>query len=270
MSTEKTSNYINKFVCQKCNFTCCKKGDYTRHLTTRKHKNQQISTNFTSITSNHYVCDCGKNYKERTGLWKHKKKCNGKPNEIVDDHSIEDTTIEYLLKENAETKRLMVDICKKLEPVTNIVTNHNKIFNINVFLNEQCKDAMNMTEFIESIQLTIDDMVKISEQGQTKGMSNILIDKLSSLDVFKRPVHCSDLKREIIYVKDENKWEKEERDKPKIKDAIDQITKKSFQILPDIDQEPDCYLKTVNELLKDPREDKKIISNVAKKIIVKN
>jgi hypothetical protein len=239
-------------------------------LTTRKHKNQQISTNFTSITSNHYVCECGKNYKERTGLWKHKKKCTGTPNEIIVDHSIEDATIEYLLKENAETKRLMVDICKKLEPVTNIVTNHNKIFNINVFLNEQCKDAMNMTEFIESIQLTIDDMVKISEQGQTKGMSNILIDKLSSLDVFKRPVHCSDLKREIIYVKDEDKWEKEEQDKPKIKDAIDQITKKSFQMLPDIDQEPDCYLKTVNELLKDPREDKKIISNVAKKIIVKN
>lgn len=270
MSTEKTSNYINKFICENCNFVCSKKGDYNRHLTTRKHKNQQISTNFTSITSNHYVCECGKSYKERTGLWKHKKKCFVKTDKNMDSYSIEDPTVEFLLKENAETKRLMIDICKKLEPVTNIVTNHNKIFNINVFLNEQCKDAMNMTEFIESIQLTIDDMVKISEQGQTKGMSNILIDKLSSLDVFKRPVHCSDLKREIIYVKDENKWEKEEQDKPKIKDAIDQITKKSFQMLPDIDHEPECYLKTVNELLKDPREDKKIISNVAKKIIVKN
>ena len=125
-----------------------------------------------------------------------------------------------------------------------------------------------MSEFIDSIQLTADDVTNIGKLGQTKGMSNILIENLNKLDVVKRPVHCSDIKKEIIYVKDEDKWEKEGNDKPKLKNALDQLTKKSLHAIPCMEEDPDSYVKTISEVMKDPREDKKIISNLAKEVIV--
>jgi hypothetical protein len=163
-------------------------------------------------------------------------------------------------------KEMMIGIAPVLQPNTTI---NNQNFNLNFFLNEQCKDAMNMTEFIESIQLTLEDMTKIGQQGQTIGMSNILIDKLNNLDTYKRPVHCSDIKKEIIYVKDQDIWEEENKDKTKLKHALEQITMKGIQVLPSINQDPEDYVHTVNELLKEPREDKKIISKVAKEFCVK-
>ena len=151
--------------------------------------------------------------------------------------------------------------------VTNNI-NHNQTFNINIFLNEQCKDAMNLTEFLESIQLNLQDLMKIAEDGQTTGMSNILIDKLNSMDVFKRPVHCSDVKNETIYIKDQDIWEKEEKDTPKLKNILDKLIKKSIDAMPCMDDDPDAYVKTISEVLKDPRQDKKIISNVVKEISI--
>jgi len=267
---EKTPKNAQSFYCEKCDFKCSKKSNYENHLRTAKHRNRTISNDF-SPKNAEYFCECGKRYKARNSLWYHKKKCTYIETS-VDKEIPAEPMMEYLLKENLEMKKMMVDMCQKLEPVSNITNNnvnsHNKIFNLNLFLNEQCKDAMNMTEFIESIQLTMEDVLKITEQGQTKGMSNILIDKLSSLDILKRPMHCSDAKKEIIYVKDEDKWKEEAREKPKLRHALDQITKKGIQALPEMDQTPDDYVNTVSELLKDPREDKKIISEVAKKIIV--
>ena len=126
-----------------------------------------------------------------------------------------------------------------------------------------------MTEFIESIQLSIEDVEKIGMEGQTRALSNILSSKLNEMDIFKRPVHCSDAKKEIIYVKDQDKWEQEEKGKPKLKKALDKITKESLCKLPEFQSDPDEYIKTVAEVLKEPREDKKIISDVAKEILVK-
>ena len=271
METIFTSKNIKLFICEKCDFKCSKKGDFSRHISTTKHKKKNLDTDFTSFTSNQYVCNCGKEYKNRAGLWKHKQKCS------FNCESAESTMTEYLLKENfeikkdnLEMKKIMIDLCKKLEPISNISNvNSNNVFNINVFLDEQCKDAMNMTEFIESIQLNVQDMMKIADDGQTKGMSNILIDKLNSMDVFKRPVHCSDIKNETIYIKDEDKWEKEEKDKPKLKIVLDKLTKKSIDAMPCMDDDPDAYVKTISEVLKDPREDRKIISNIAKEISIK-
>ncbi len=137
-----------------------------------------------------------------------------------------------------------------------------------MFLNEQCKDAMNMSEFIESIQLNLEDITSIGEKGQVEGMANILVEKLNSIDVFKRPVHCSDVKRETIYVKDEDKWEKEEKEKPKLKNAIEKLTKKSMESMPYLEDDPDKYVRTVSEVLKDPRDDRKIISKIAKNVRV--
>ncbi len=166
----------------------------------------------------------------------------------------------------SEIKGMMVEIIPKIQ--SNNTTNNTNIININMFLNEQCKDAMNISDFIESIQLTIEDMVKIGQEGQTNGMSNILINKLNELDVFKRPVHCSDITNETIYVKDKDKWEEDDLNKPILKDALDKFTKKSIQAMPCMKNKPDEYIKAVSEVLKDPREDDKIISKLAKNIVV--
>ena len=201
-------------------------------------------------------------------------------NEVAQINSVKssDSVVESLLKENLEMKTLMMEMCKQLQctnitnNTTNNTTNNNmnntNIFNINMFLNEQCKDAMNMSEFIESIQLNLEDITSIGEKGQVEGMANILVEKLNSIDVFKRPVHCSDVKRETIYVKDEDKWEKEEKEKPKLKNAIEKLTKKSMESMPYLEDDPDKYVRTVSEVLKDPRDDRKIISKIAKNVRV--
>ena len=265
MSSNFTSKNIKKFVCEKCDFKCSKKGDFNRHLLTAKHKNQQISTNFTSFTSKRFVCECGKEYKERTGLFKHKKKCKGS-----DKH-----TIKILLKENREMKEAMIDLCKKIEPnsvntTNNINSNNKNVFNIQVFLNEDCKDAMNMSEFIESIQLSIEDIKNIGLEGQTEGMSKLFINKLQGLDIVRRPVHCSDLKNETIFVKDHDKWEEEAKNNPKLKEALDKITVKTMDKLPEISQDPEEYMKTVSEVSRDPRDDKEIIKKIAKEVCVES
>ena len=171
----------------------------------------------------------------------------------------------HLMEENMELKKMIMENYGR--NVTNNI-NHNQTFNINIFLNEQCKDAMNLTEFLESIQLNLQDLMKIADDGQTIGMSNILIDKLTSMDVFKRPVHCSDIKKEIIYVKDEDKWELEDKERTKLRNALDLITRKIIQTLAGMNHHPDDYVKTVSELYKEPREDKKIISKLAKEVFV--
>ena len=178
-------------------------------------------------------------------------------------------------------KKMMIDLCQKLEPVSNAISNtvsnthihngdiNNQIFNINVFLNEDCKDAMNMTEFIESIQLTIEDVEKIGAEGQTQALSNILTSRLNDMDLLKRPVHCSDPKKEIIYVKDENKWEKEPKDKPSLRKALDKITMESMYKIPEIVPNEETYAQILSEVMKEPREDKKILTEVSKKVSLK-
>lgn len=255
------------FFCELCDYSSCRKSQYTRHISTPKHQNKANGSKMVvkkfQKSSTPFLCECGKTYKYDSGYFRHKKDCKIETNN-------DSNLMEYLLKENQEMKNMVTEICNKLP---NHQTNNNSttnIFNINMFLNEQCKDAMNMTEFIESIQLTLEDIATIGEQGQTKGISNILISKLNDLDVFKRPMHCSDVKKEIIYVKDEDIWQEEKTCKPRIKNALDIITKKSIQNLSDVQQSPDDYLKTVSEVLKDPREDKKIISELVKEIYLKN
>lgn len=270
---KKMPKNAQNFYCEICDFTCSKKSNYENHLRTAKHRNRTISNDFAPKNAE-YFCECGKRYTARNSLWYHKKKCTYKDSNMVS-NTISNTISNTVSKDTEKVdlckellplmKEMMIGIAPVLQPNTTI---NNQNFNINFFLNEQCKDAMNMTEFIESIQLTLEDMTKIGKQGQTVGMSNVLIDKLNDLDIFKRPVHCSDVKKEIIYVKDEDKWEEENRGRPKLKNALDQITKKSIQVLPSMSQDPDDYVQTVNELLKEPREDKKIISKVAKEMHV--
>jgi hypothetical protein len=158
--------------------------------------------------------------------------------------------IKYLMNENKELKNMIMEICKKDTIQQNNTTNnntinqsnsHNKTFNLQFFLNETCKDAMNISEFIENISLQLSDLESIGKLGYVEGISNIIIKNLKALDVEKRPVHCSDIKREIMYVKDDDKWEKEEDDKQKIKQVISSVVSKNLGLLPEFQKKyPDC------------------------------
>ena len=270
ITTKKFPKVSKEFYCEKCDYACFKKSLYDKHMLTKKHN----TTNTTKIQqkSFHY-CECGKQYTHRASLFNHKKKCKYSPQ--TKEPQIPEPTLEYLLKENIEMKKeniemkkMMIDLCQKIEPVsnnTNINSNNNNIFNIQLFLNENCKDAMNMTEFIESIQLSIEDVEKIGIEGQTRALSNILVSKLNDLDIVKRPVHCSDVKKEIIYVKEEDKWEQETHDNPNLKRALDKIADESMCIIPN---NSESSSKIVSEILKHPREDDIIVSEVSKNIVI--
>ena len=267
---KKMPKNAENFFCQKCNFKCSKQSNFDKHLLTAKHKNRTI-LNEKMPKNAEYVCECGKSYSARNSLWYHKKKCdyiflhdkNNEHEQIIKPDS-ESNNVEICKQLLPLMKEMMTEIAPVLQPHNTTTNNQN--FNINIFLNEQCKDAMNISDFIESIQLSIEDMTKIGEQGQTQGISNILIDKLNSLDVVKRPMHCSDIKKETIYIKDEDTWQKENNDKPTLINALDKLAVKSIKTLDAMDNDPEAYIQTANEVLKDPRENKKIISNIAKKV----
>jgi len=209
---------------------------------TRKH---QISTNLqqssTEIATNKFICKCGKSYKDRTGLWYHSKKCDVQPN-IFDTQILID-----LLKQNQEFKEIIIQQNNKLNEqnsmlheqnnkiinvletnnsnniTNNTVNSHNKTFNLQVFLNEDCKDAMNITDFVNSINLQLSDLEHVGKVGYVEGISNIIIKNLNALDVTKRPVHCTDPKRETIYIKDGDVWEKDEDDNKKLRKMIKSV-----------------------------------------------
>ena len=271
-----------KFYCEKCDFGCSKKSNYDKHLLTRKHK---ILTNTyeMALKNAEYLCDCGKKYKHRQSLHHHKKTCQF----IEESHFIEDsgkketTKNEYnsiideftnIIAKQQETIEALVpkigntSITNNTNNTSNI--NDNRNFNINMFLNDQCKDAMNLTDFVDSIQLTLEDVMSIGEQGQTRGFANILIDKLSSMDMYKRPLHCSDVKRETLYIKNNDEWNKETEDRTQMKCAIDHISKKGLQTAPDLDIPEDKMCNTLFEMVKTPIDHKKIISKVAKEVKV--
>jgi hypothetical protein len=192
-----------------------------------------------------------------------------------------------LTNQNQELTNKIVDICKNSSN-TNItnssVNSHNKTFNLNVFLNETCKDAMNIMDFVDSIKLQLSDLEKVGEIGYVDGISNIIVKHLNALEVEKRPVHCTDKKREVLYIKDENKWEKEDEEKKKLRKAIKRVACKNQRLLPKFKEvHPDCvkaasqfsdqYNKIIVESMggsgnNDREKEEKIIRNISKNIII--
>ena len=179
----------------------------------------------------------------------------------------------------------MLNMCEKIQPNTinsnNVnTTTNNKIFNLQFFLNEECKDAMNMSEFINSIQLKISDLENIGKNGYVEGMSNIIIKQLNDTDMYKRPVHCSDAKRETLYVKEENKWEKETQETKQMLTAVRGVNKKNFQLLTTWKEtHPKCmdsksnqsdeYMKVVSKVMDGDVENiNKVIKKVAKEVVI--
>ena len=258
MEPENFTDFTKKYECLFCDIKCSRKTEWDRHVLTLKHKKRQngsiLEENFTTVKKNSYTCHCKKIYKTHSGLWKHKQQCL-----VID--SAEDTstststctstddkqTIQILIKENTDFKNIilelvknngdlqkqMMQVCENIQP-TNINSHnnsHNKTFNLQFFLNEQCKDAMNIMDFVNSVTLQLSDLESVGKLGYVEGISNIMIKKLTEMDIYKRPVHCSDAKRETLYVKDNNIWEKENETHSKLRRAIKYISKKNSDLL---------------------------------------
>ena len=291
-----------KFVCELCNYKSCRESQYNRHLSTVKHKQvsestnfQQLSTDFNIKSSACFSCICGKIYKERTGLWRHKRNCDfkdiKKENKI---HEEEDVKVEEIKETILADKELILMLIKQNAELLEIVKNgthnnshntnnhsHNKTFNLQFFLNETCKDAMNIMDFVDSIKYKICDLEKMGEIGYVEGLSNIITSNLNALDVTKRPIHCADKKREVIYIKDDDKWEKEEEDKKRLRKIIKKVAYKNTKLLPYYKEtHPECdgtnseqYNKMIIEAMgglgnDDKEKEDKIIRNISKNIVI--
>jgi hypothetical protein len=277
------------YECKICNTKCSRKSEYDRHLLTRKHKNGEKSTDSCekSTFSNaiKYVCHCKKAYCDRSGLWRHKQKCSQViVGEISPDHiNIDKEMFMMLLQQNNELQRQILDIVKDGKTINNNITNNNnQSFNMNFFLNEQCKDALNISEFVNTLPLTLEDLENTGKVGYVKGITDIVVRGLKEMDVHKRPIHCSDLKREVMYVKDNDVWHKDE-DNVKVKKAIQNIGTRNYrQVKEWIEKHPEAkdintkkHEQYVQIRLKctggiDKEEDdkihSKILSNIAKVI----
>jgi hypothetical protein len=266
ISNEKVAESSNHFFCEFCQYTTIRKSNYDKHILTPKHiksiignKKVAKSSKSSKTIEENYSCDnCAKTYKDPSGLWRHKKNCFYKNNEfdnvIQNDKNINGTQLIDLIvqqsKENNELKNLLLEqnkimlelIKDKNTIINNTNTNsHNKTFNLQFFLNETCKNAMNITDFVDSIKLQIGDLESVGKLGYVEGLSKIIIRQLKALDVTERPVHCSDSKRETMYVKDDDKWEKENECNHKIIKAIEDIANKNTKLVPEWKKlNPDC------------------------------
>jgi hypothetical protein len=294
MATDLVPKSSKKFHCNFCDYYTSRKSQYDRHVSTDKHKNQQnqpFSTKKVPKSSTTFECNCGKKYKDRTGLWRHKIKCD--KNNINQtnlyseeaDKSEDKDIIMLLIKENSDLKSMMMEVIKNgTHNTTNNNTNsHNKAFNLNFFLNETCKDAMNIMDFVDSIKLQLTDLERVGELGYVEGISNIIVKNLKELDVTERPVHCTDKKRDVLYIKDEDKWEKDE-EKKKMHKVIKKVADKNARLLPKFKEaHPDCikasskfsdqYNKIIIESMggsgdNDFEKEEKIIKNISKQIVI--
>ena len=249
---KKLKKNLPRFFCNVCDFECYMKCDWDRHISRPKHLFNVGGNDLDEKKlKKTYNCDCGKIFNSTSGLWKHKKKCiedieseNIISNEQIENKIADKELINYLIKENQEFKNLILEIVKK-DTMTNCnntnTINNNKTFNLQFFLNETCKDAMNIMDFVDSIKLQLSDLEKVGEIGYVEGISNIITTNLKALDVTQRPIHCTDKKREVVYIKDENKWEKEDENKKKLRRAIKKVASKNQRLILKFQEaHPDC------------------------------
>jgi hypothetical protein len=289
-----------KFCCMICDYSTYSKKDLNRHLTTRKHKKMTTELQMDDVLApqDKFICYCGSEYKYRQGLWKHKKNCkntkipeSSSPEMIINEHTeikVLTELVKDVIKQNQDLTNKIVDICKSGQ-TNNIshsnIHSNNKTFNLQFFLNETCKDAMNISEFIESIKFQLTDLEHTGRAGFVEGISNVVLNNLKDLDTRQRPIHCSDNKREILYIKDNNEWIKDDQPNNKMTKVIKQIASKNMKQIPEwVKQNPDCYdsesnkndtyLRIVSNSmsggteLEQKNNINKIISRVAKEVVI--
>jgi hypothetical protein len=261
MATEKTKKNDNKYICEICDYNTCKKTDYIRHINTIKHKGNILATEKTKKRDTKYICEyCEKLYNDRTGLWKHRKTCStsSEPPDtpsfpetktIIGSSDIPIELILEVIKQSKEVQNVLIEQNKELQKQLlehsnqlieqnkqileiankpNVINNNNNSnnktsFNLQFFLNETCKDAMNIVDFVNSLQLTNNDFETTGKLGFVNGISRIFINNLKKMDVITRPLHCTDVKRETVYIKDNDTWEKETDEKKKLNWAVNRI-----------------------------------------------
>jgi hypothetical protein len=276
----------NIFYCEICNYNTRRKYNYKLHLDSIRHKNNSTNNENNSFLAkiSKYDCkNCNKTFNDRAGLWRHKKKCISNKNENIKKLTEldKDELIITLLKQNAELIKGQQDMMNKLTE-NGISNNHshntttnsnNKAFNLNFFLNETCKNAMNISDFVDSIKLQLSDLIELGEIGYVEGISKIIVKNLNNLDETERPIHCTDKKRETMYIKDYNK---EDEKKTKLKKVINKISDKNIRLLPAFREKypeyknssskiSDKYDKMVIEVMTcDDDKNEKIIRNISK------
>ena len=250
METNTFTGKCLKFYCNKCNFNCSKQSNFNKHLLTAKHKKETEETQKNPKNALKNVCNCGKEYTSRSGLWKHKKKCSILHN--TNEHTNENPSIidlitqnkelmnllitknhqtDELIQQNKEMQKTMLEIVPKIgNNNTTNTTNNNNQFNLQVFLNEDCKDAINFSDFIKQIQVSFEDIENQAECGYVKGISKLFIENLKELGTHKRPIHCTDKKRKTLYIKENDEWDKEGSQDILLK-GIQEVTRSTMKTL---------------------------------------
>ena len=310
MTTNLSQKNAKKFICEICDFSSSNKYDYNKHLSTDKHKNNVSTTDGNQIvakSSKKYICEnCDKNFNDRAGLWRHKKKCLDITIEDLANEEKQQQLVDYLLKENSEFKQLMIDQHKQmLEQNKHMIemskntghhntnnshnnhntTNNNNSFNLQFFLNETCKDAMNIMDFVSQLQVGTKDLEETGRLGFANGISKIFINGLKKINVNDRPIHCSDAKRETLYIKNNDEWNKEGDDKVILTNAIKHVAHKNMKQINEWTKEhPGCrdsdsrendkYLRIVSEAMSGSTAEEtnknytKIIKNIVKETVI--
>ena len=310
METKKSQNSPTIFDCDLCHYTCSKQSDFVKHKMTRKHINNTIGDK--KIAIKEFICEfCDKTYNSRNGLWKHNKICNVNNinDTVTDEPEMNKNMLSIFIKENSDFKNLileivknntdlqkqnhdlqnkMMDMCKNSNTTINNNTNtknsHNKTFNMQIFLNEHCKDAMNIKDFADSFQLQISDLEKVGHLGYVDGISDIIIKKLNDMDVHKRPIHCSDTKRDTMYVHADNIWIKENSDHDQVRMLVQRITAKNIRLIPiwqdlypnsrnNMHKLNDTYMSLTRQAMGGfggtiPENESKIIKKIAKTVFI--
>ena len=299
----KLAEISNIFYCEFCDYKTSRKYNLNIHLQSERHKNNTNNNNnndfLAKISKKHQCQNCNKIYNDRAGLWRHKKKCDSnclESNKKLTELD-KDELIITLLKQNAELVKGQQDMMIKFTEngiintinshnTTNNTNNtthtnsHNKAFNLNFFLNETCKNAMNITDFVDSIKLQLSDLMDVGELGYVDGISKIIVKNLNNLDETVRPIHCTDKKRETMYIKDQGEWNKEDEKKSKLKKTINKIADKNIRLLPQFREKypeygnsssktSDIHDKLVVEIMETDEDKKeKIIKNISKATVI--
>ena len=297
--SENSDNNIHEYYCKSCDYTCFKLQHYKQHNATKKHKvnnfnNVENSVNQTEIEK--LKCCCGKAYRDRSGLWRHKKLCVEIEDnlEITPDIQLTPKIIIKLIEQNKELQQVLIDQNQKIIELaeksgsnnnSNNTNCGNKTFNLQVFLNETCKDAINMSDFVNQIQVSLSDLETTGKIGYAEGISKVFIKNLNEINYTDRPLHCSDSKRETLYIKEDNKWSKDDDKKSSLTKAIKQVANKNIKQIsewqkryPDFSdpesKQSDKYMQIVlNSMSGSTKEEcdknyEKIAKNVIKEVVI--
>ena len=293
---------MSEFECKDCDYKTCNRKDFKKHLETKKHKFNKCNKYNKCINLSpvrNMVCVCGKSYTHRASLYNHKKNCKivvqsdmGENTIVGDKINITTEMFMKLMNDNQDMIKIIKEQQQQINAIIpkigNVTTNNNTTtnmtnnnFNLNFFLNEKCKDALNISEFIESLKITLEDLQYSRSNGLVQGISNVMIRGLKKLDIYKRPIHCTDVKRDTMYIKDKEKWEKDETHE-KLRNTIIKIANKERNAISSwVEHNPDWfdteekqmeYLTLINKICEpienDIKNEKKIIKIIGKEIIL--